>query len=797
MVNWQPKPSLIMLFLLCAVTSALTDSEACADCFWSYSGDAYYDCINQYCHTTFLSQSSLYSSTSSISSLCLSCSSPSTDYSICIKQNCKAEILSKAFEVSSLHPYTLLAYMPTEEEEVSFLCKMTEEGCVCTKVVWEQEVDLGKLAENGSRCKQCGVYGGENYRNCATFHCSVEIGALVSSGEGGLKPVSLSECTDKCYEGYLNTQSDYSTCVRINCNRPRVKLVNKSEGGKECNNCINLADSYHMSRCIQTFCKSEILTELLQNNQNLNFGCVDCSGYLQPDNLEPYQDCIDKKCRSDLAHAGYEYFSSLGTKFSACGQCTSLDPESDHLQACTLIYCIDEILDRSLYLESGEQELTKSECLNKCMDSKGLSEVCYQTECKESITKLFRLYADDLKRQEMLTGLKCSSCLTSGKIEECLMSNCKSQVLAKETLFVADGLVAFSKQCNTCLGFEGSQYFSCVSNNCKREVSERVLFIAAKLPENLTKHRSVYFKACEPCAQYYSPEEVEFQYSCIVQNCKSEFVNKKSLLLSNPSGFCSQCGQFSDAEFHNCAVLFCKAEIQLGFEQFKSENSLNVLDSVVKLSECTDSCYYDWYFYGFNYYTCAYEYCKTTENARVPIALKEKFSLNDYKSQCVGSNLPYCVVNLCQAEELSALTSSTRDSKCSDCSVSFKNNKLTGQGFKACVALSCLTELSVVLDESEKTILLSQTLAHLPTPSEQDLEDYCTQLLNGDIQGDYKSCYHLFNSLESTKQPKYTLSFCLITLILSSILIGLISRYRKSSSHSSAPVPGAHPYQLL
>ena len=795
MVNLPPKPSLFMLFILCAMTSALKDSEACANCFFNYSGDAYYHCLNQYCHSTFISQSSLFASTSKYSSTCLSCSGLSTDYSSCVKLNCKSEILSKALEVSSLHPNTLLTYMPTEEK-LSFVCKMGEEGCICTEVYWEQEINLGILAENDSRCKQCTKYSGEYYRNCATFHCSQEIETQLSSGNPGLKPVDLSECTDKCYEEYLQTNSDYSTCVRIKCNKKRIGLTQKSNASKQCNSCMNLADSYYMSKCIQTYCKSEIITELLQDKQNLNFGCVDCSSYYEAGNLEDYQECLDNHCKGDLAHAGYEYFSQ-GTKFSSCGQCTSFEPESEHEQACVLIYCVNEILGKTLYLESGAQVFTEFECLNKCMNSKGMSEVCYQTECKESIMKLFRLYAEDFKRQEMFTGLQCSSCLKSGNLEECVMLNCKSQVLGKENLFVTDGLVKFGKQCNVCLNFEGFQYFSCVSNNCKQEVSDRVLLIAAKSPEKLMKQRSVYFNTCEQCAQYYSPPEVEFQYICIVQNCKSEFVNKPSLLLSKPSGFCSECSQFSDDEFHNCAVFFCKAEIESEFEQFKLENSLSMLESIVKLNECTDSCYYDWFFYGYDYNTCAYEYCRTIEDSKAPISLKNKFSLKDYKSQCAGNTQPYCIINMCQSQDLNELTSNTKNSKCSDCALALFNNQITEKGFKACVVLSCLSDLSAILEKSDHTISLSQTSNPVPTQSEQNLEEYCTQLLNGEIQGEYKNCYHLFNSLESSKHRNSSLNFYLITLILSSILVGLLSRYKKSSNVSLAYDPETHPYQLL
>ncbi|OMJ92221.1 hypothetical protein SteCoe_5098 [Stentor coeruleus] len=111
-----------------------------------------------------------------------------------------------------------------------------------------------------------------------------------------------------------------------------------------------------------------------------------------------------------------------------------------------------------------------------------------------------------------------------------------------------------------------------------------------------TERRPVMTSTCEEC--YYSSS---YSYDCYYYYCKEEVLSK----LFDGEATENLCSYYSGEDYWNCINSDYKTEIISVLETLygpKEEESL---------SSCTDTCYYNWYYYNYDYDSCVYYYCKT------------------------------------------------------------------------------------------------------------------------------------------------------------------------------------------
>jgi hypothetical protein len=458
------------------------------------------------------------------------------------------------------------------------------------------------------------------------FHCKEKISVQISS-TFSVKSQTLSACTDWCYEQYVTSGTDYSKCVKRYCTKKTfgLKFDSSSKDGEKCLQCHDITDHDYLEYCLKTNCREEIILKLVKvKPSSFVLGCVDCSDYYENGQFDLYEQCIQTWCKGDLVIAAFEYFGQtgliLGEVQNSCARCEEFREDSSRFSTCLVYNCKESALKRGLYLSKG-QTLTKGmTCVDLCTGESALkNENCFSGACHEQFLTVFDLF---LEQVNMGKSSKCSDCFSSAAGHLCLITACKEEVSGKQVLFSKNHPVSFSSKCSTCLYFDGASYLSCIKYNCKEELENKAAFVFSENDKHFARSQLIGVKSCKQCGEFYNEKEVNFQYLCIVNKCEN-IINSKSLLSQSSSKSCQRCEGFSGNAFKNCASFACKEEIFSVFNDFKSKNNIQV-SPLVELNECTDSCYYDWYYYGYDFKTCTYEYCRTFK----PVAVSSSSSVS-------------------------------------------------------------------------------------------------------------------------------------------------------------------------
>lgn len=197
----------------------------------------------------------------------------------------------------------------------------------------------------------------------------------------------------------------------------------------------------------------------------------------------------------------------------------------------------------------------------------------------------------------MSTGLdasSCSDCLWKYSGEEyynCINRYC-SEIVTQQVLF---NVISTSAQCNACKNLDESAFKLCAFSNCQELILAKTEEFAVKFPYLLASHKPYIQMPCRSCLHYMGASTLS--YDCAYYNCRKESFNAlpSSTLFSSK---CGSCLKYSNAEYLNCAYFLCRSEVM---NLLSSHFNLN---HPLKLSNCTDQCYYDWYYFQQDYSTC-------------------------------------------------------------------------------------------------------------------------------------------------------------------------------------------------
>lgn len=227
-------------------------------------------------------------------------------------------------------------------------------------------------------------------------------------------------------------------------------------------------------------------------------------------------------------------------------------------------------------------------------------------------------------------------------------NNCYSEMIEKSDL---------SPLCSKCLDADSSDFPDCVYKNCPKSLSQKVERLAINSLHSFGKQAPPSKAFCTTsssplCRYYYSPKSLSSISSILQSNCET-------------------CKNYEGSSYANCVFFYCRNEIS---SQILASS---YLIQETSLSECTDACYYDWYYFQHDYSTCVKYNCKkSSSKAYKTIYLLAETSTKI--SQCeacyyyyTNDDLASCLVSFCHEEivngdQLFAQTD-IQTSYCTDC----------------------------------------------------------------------------------------------------------------------------------
>ena len=664
--------SLLLLALLTISHASVNKSyDACSNCLNELTDEEYFNCVERYCK----SQSAGLSAHASVSDL-------------------SQALIQKSAE----SPNSLMQFLLVEEKscrECAGLLQGSDYFLSCYKENCKTEAQsLVESAGKSSRCAECGKFTSfaSQAESCAVFNCRQEIYTQMTQLHPEVPAMSLSACTDKCYEMYLESGLDYSECVKRYCKKRSLEVINtESKDTVKCEACWDITDHDYLSYCLRTYCSSTFISSFRKiEPSELNLGCVDCSDYYEAGLYDEYENCIQRWCKDDLATASHEYFAktglTLGRKLNQCHSCQGFKQDQSKFSTCIMTRCEKDVLDQGIYL-GKDRNGGSLNSVKMCVGEEGKgNENCYQGKFYEEFVALFEVYMERSAQDE---SKFCNQCLVGGFEAGCLVKNCQKQVSGKTVLFGQGNVESLGKKCKVCMDFDGVSYLSCIKYNCAGEMQDRALDLAAGFDVKGFAGNAVKVNSCVDCLK--SQEESEFQYLCYDKNCKSAAFSKDLLLTSSSSKGCQKCGKYSDEKFSNCAYFACRSEMKnlISIDHSLSLKSL----SSINLNECTDSCYYDWYYYGYDYKVCVYEYCNSREPMTRPINFKSIEHKNTCKNSCSSLSSVSCLAAFCEQSTLQSISRNSLEAQCRTCSQDLDKEVLTAYGFRACAAAYCRKEI--------------------------------------------------------------------------------------------------------
>lgn len=442
-------------------------------------------------------------------------------------------------------------------------------------------------------------------------------------------------------------------------------------------------------------------------------------------------------------------------KVTSCYECYWDYYDQDYTD-CLWYYCRSEVINKEVLFKEKALDLTS------CLDCESLYPhynyfSCVYENCQEKIRETAKLVAINtpnvlVQRIPMKTYSTCADCYIDyyGYFYDCVYYYCRSEVIDKEVLMSSATL---SKSCSSCSNYSGTNYNNCVYFFCKHEIESKINSLYADLAkkeislgycqdncyweyfynnydytscvdyyckgENSNKAELYYSRGlvnkngeklmsdCDLCYYYYEGDEFD---ECFAYFCNSESTyTKKSLISTRPEikmPGCDSCYEYDDN--FDCILIYCKSEIL--------DKSIEAVDKTVKLTPCTDSCYYDYIYYGENYYNCVEDYCKSeVQNYYKLYIAKNKKIMNAEKknkleecSFCYSEEDSYsCFWNTCRSQIIDKevlFADVSEESKLMDCyDCYFAEN----DSYYDCVFFQCKQE---ILDKAKLVAIKSPEL---------------------------------------------------------------------------------------
>ena len=238
----------------------------------------------------------------------------------------------------------------------------------------------------------------------------------------------------------------------------------------------------------------------------------------------------------------------------------------------------------------------------------------------------------------------------------------------------------------------------------KSEESDKNLEVFSKISKFSSKElnssilKGIKTHSCEQCISYY-PSKSLYGYQCIFYYCRESLINKAKLYskTSEISKSCRSCYKNPENSYYNCVYTHCKSEI------IHKVNKIYDKTSKISLYSCKDSCYYDWYYYGYNYDECVEYYCETNQiqifSPKVPNLLLDKegpllncfdscFYFFEFKDH-LG-----CIKSVCKDfyYQKRSLKSSVQAYECKKCYELYFDGVLADQEFYQCAVFYCKNE---------------------------------------------------------------------------------------------------------
>ncbi|OMJ77395.1 hypothetical protein SteCoe_23044 [Stentor coeruleus] len=227
-------------------------------------------------------------------------------------------------------------------------------------------------------------------------------------------------------------------------------------------------------------------------------------------------------------------------------------------------------------------------------------------------------------------------------------NNCCSEAIVMSEL---------SSLCSKCLDVDSFDYPDCVYKNCPKSLSQKVEQLAINSLHS-------FGKQALPSKSFCSSSSSSF---CIYYSSPTSL---SSISFSSESN-CETCKNYKGSFYSNCVYFYCRNEIS---SQYLSSSNLIQETS---LSECTDACYYDWYYFQHDYSTCVKYNCKkSSSKAYTSIYLLAETSTKI--SQCEAcyyyyknNDLTSCSMSFCHEEIINGnklfSQNDIKTSYCTDC----------------------------------------------------------------------------------------------------------------------------------
>ncbi|OMJ66037.1 hypothetical protein SteCoe_37262 [Stentor coeruleus] len=227
-------------------------------------------------------------------------------------------------------------------------------------------------------------------------------------------------------------------------------------------------------------------------------------------------------------------------------------------------------------------------------------------------------------------------------------NNCYSETLVKSDL---------SSLCSKCLDVDSSDYPDCVYKNCPKSLSEKVERLAINSLHSFGKQ---------------APPSKVFCTSSTTPLCSYYYSSTSLLSISSTSeSNCENCKNYEGSSYANCVYFYCRNEIS------SQTLASSYLIQETTLSECTDACYYDWYYFQHDYSTCVKYNCKKSSSKpyKTIYLLAETSTKISQCEACyfyyANDDLVSCSVSFCHDEIINAdqlfTQTDIQTSYCTDC----------------------------------------------------------------------------------------------------------------------------------
>lgn len=681
-----------------SASESLFSSKSCADCFWEFYGENYYNCLNACCHEEILSKSILFSTPPSSLSPCSSCLSTNSelwDFS-CLSAHCKQEILTKSLDLLSTYPSSLTKKLPIQVSSCESCYKADFDNSLsydcfyknCKTEVLKETQSLTSYFSQ-SNCGLCAVYTDSKFYNCAYFNCKAEIMYWAFS-QPEASEIATS-CLQRCYWKNLYNDEEYQKCAKSSC-KSLDEVSLRGYKNSYCDACYYYYTGDKLNECTAYYCNGKGSQRL--NRQDLSYKTNENKYF-----IELWQDEDDIENQS----------------VSECLECIEKYEGTDRYEDCVLYYCRNDLVDK--FSKEFALMAEKMQCSKYCqgfVDDDNKLAGCLADFCPKVAVEVYKIYAAENigkrlvdKKDKQKT---CGSCFFKEEEKEknfCFVDFCKEEVVDK--VLKSDKT---NEQCLGCSSAQGKWYDKCLYMYCKDEIAQQALEYSIKTsPE--TKLQGLDSNLCQACMEKTYPISSLYTYTCLLNNCQ-DLIQKTDLFTNGKSGLetCDNCFSLSGTKFYNCIYWNCKSQILE-----KSQELFNIKDQI-NSNTCTDSCYYDWYYYQYDYHVCVYEYCVGSSNKQDDINLvlvPESFTDKSPKLECsdtcdwysnTESEYYDCIWLYCKDMYKNSLIQGLEELSegCGKCVDQYKDGMYEEGIFYSCCYSNCNEEILLAIDNKENGI---------------------------------------------------------------------------------------------